>query len=109
MVTKKGARLVLASFVVVVVDELLEFFAIILSEVVLCVVLILVVEEVREDVSHGLSFRVALGEDCRKCALGQQLMGEVMPLAVSIDDTIHLPKVDVVEKFTAWNSYFAHE
>lgn len=106
---KRGQDLFLASFVVVVVDELLEFLAVFLCELVLFVVLVLVVEDVREEVLDGFALGVAHGEHGCVCALGQQLVREVLPLAVALVDTVNFPEVDVIEKLPARYSYLAHE
>lgn len=106
---KRGQDLFLASFVVVVVDKLLEFLAVFLGEVVLCVVLVLVVEDVRKEVLNGLSLWVSHGEDGRKGALGQKLVGEAQPFAVAPIYVVHLPKINVVQELTTGDAYFAHE
>lgn len=106
---KRGQELFLASFVVIVIYELLEFLAVFFGEVVLWVVLVLVVEDVRKEVSDGLSFRVSHGVDGCEGALGQQLVCEALPFAVALNDAVHFPPINVIEKLTSLYAYLAHE
>ena len=73
------------------------------------VIVIVVVEEHGEHVGHGLALWVAHGVGGGIDALGDELVLQSVALAVATYDAANLPEADVVEKFTAGDSDFAHE
>lgn len=91
------------------IKQLLQFGSILIADGRLGVIVIIVVKEHGEHVGDGLSVRVAIGVHGGVGALGKQLMFQTVALAVSPDDAAHLPEAEVVEKFTARDSDFAHE
>ena len=73
------------------------------------VVIVIIIEEHGEHVGHGLALGVAHGEHRGVGALGDELMLQAVTLAVASDDAANFPEAEVVEKFTAGDSDFAHE
>ena len=72
-------------------------------------VFIIVVEEHREYVFHSFALRVAHGVSGGVGTFCNELMFQPVTLAVASDDAAYFPEAEVVEKFTAGDSYFAHE
>ena len=73
------------------------------------VVIVVVLEYLREKVAGGLTFGVAHCIDGGVGALGEQLVLQTVALAVASDDSAYLPEAEVVEKFAAGDAYLAHE
>ena len=72
-------------------------------------VVVVLLEEHREQVFDGLAFGVAHGKHCGVGALGYELVLQAVAVAVATDDTANLPEAEVVEKFTTRDAYLAHE
>ena len=72
------------------------------------IVVIVVVEEHGEHVGHGLALGVAHDVDSGIDTFGHQLMFQQVAATVATDDAAHFPEAEVVEKFTAGDSDFAH-
>ena len=56
-----------------------------------------------------LALGVAHGVDGSVCAFGEQLVFQNVTAAIAADNAPDLPEPDVVEKFVAGDSDFAHE
>lgn len=72
------------------------------------VVVVVILEEHGEYVGYGLALWVAHGIHGGVGALGYELMLQRVTATVAAYDAAHLPEADVVEKFTAGDSNFAH-
>ena len=72
------------------------------------VVVVVILEEHGEYVGYGLAFGVAHGIHGGVGALGDELMLQRVTATVAAYDAANFPEADVVEKFTAGDSNFAH-
>ena len=70
---------------------------------------IVVPEECGEDVADGLALGVAVGEHGGVGAFGHELVLQAVAVAVATDYATDFPEAEVVEKFTTWDTYLAHE
>lgn len=91
------------------VDVGLQFADFILCERGAAGHLLIVFEECREEVFHGLALGVAHGVDGGIYAFGKQLELQSVAPSVAAYDAAYLPEAEFVEKFTAGYSYLAHE
>jgi len=71
--------------------------------------IVLILKNGGEHVFDRLPFRVAHCESRCIDAFGHQLVFQKVAAAVSFDDAANLPELDVIEKLTTRDAYFAHE
>ena len=72
------------------------------------VVVVVIIEEHGEHVGHGLALWVTHDVDSGIDTFSHQLMLQQVAATVASDDAANLPEAEVIEKFTAWDSNFAH-
>lgn len=73
------------------------------------VVVIFVIEEHGEHVGYSLALGVAHCVDGCVGTFSEKLVLQRVAAAVAADDAAYLPEADVIEEFTTWNAYLAHE
>ena len=72
-------------------------------------VFLFIVEQCWEHVLDGLAFRVTHSVDCGIGTFGNQLVCQVVALAVAAYDAVYLPELQVIKKLTAGYSNLAYE
>ena len=70
---------------------------------------VVILEDLREHIGNGLSFRVSHGIDGSKGTFSHQLMLQPVALAVTANDATCLPECHFVQEFMPAQSYFANE
>ena len=70
---------------------------------------VVIIEEHRKHVGHGLALGVAHGVHGGVGTFGHELVLQQVAAAVASDDAAHFPKADVIEEFTAGDANLAHE
>lgn len=89
--------------------EFLKFILFFLCDSRLHLVVVIVLEEHWEHLLRGVAFRttecVGAGED----VLCDELIQEMVTLAVSSDDATGFPELDIIEELTTRDSYLANE
>ena len=94
---------------VVVGHEVLEFVVLFIAHLGCGFDFVFLLEDAGEEVLGGLALGVAHDVDGSEGTFGKQLVFQDVAASVASDDAPNLPEANVVEKFVAGDSDFAHE
>ena len=89
--------------------ECLEFVLLFLCDGWLHLVVVIVLEEHWEHLLRRVAFRTTEGVGAGKDILGNELVEEMVTLAVAAQDSSCLPELDVIQELMTGDSYLAYE